>query len=244
MKICNVYSYDLPSVGDRYCAPSLYFDFPVEVDKKTGVDPDYDFIIFGGGGHIHLPSPDYNDGKFGHLEAILPFAKKIIMWGVGHNVHGTTDIEYPDYMDDFLLTGYRDYQRKDWVPCPSCMHKVFDKKYKIEDEFRKFHKKNLSISGDHPSMQDDGDLIIEEVVSFLGGAETILTNSYHGAFWGLLLGRKVIIGDTYSSKFFGLLKTAEKTRGGGLSFESPVKYLEKCRKSNELFYKKVLEILS
>ena len=244
MKLCNVYSFDLPSAGDKHCAPIQYFDFSsFDVEEKTSVCPDdYDYIIFGGGGHIHIPSPDYNNGKFGHIEAILPYSKKIIMWGVGHNVHETKEIKYPEYMDDFLLTGYRDIQRTDWVACPSCMHKAFNRKYSVVDKARAFFKKGMPIN-QTPALLDNGDLSVDDVVGFLGGAETVITNSYHGAYWALLLGRKVIINKPYSSKFYGLVADFKK-EGENIYMSPPPKYLQKCRDSNKKFYKTVLATIT
>ena len=248
MKVCNIYSSDLPNVGDRYCAPIRYFDFPFVVDEDAPpnllkIIGNYDYIIFGGGGHIHIPTLDYNDGKFGHLEVLLPYASKIINWGIGHNVGHSEVIEYPDYMDEFVLNGFRDVQRQgiDWVACPSCMHTAFDKTYPIKHRYRAFHKRGKLIEG--VSLEDGGGLSLSDTVEFLGGAETIITNSYHGAYWGLLLGREVIVRKPDSSKFFGLVKDYERY-GYDLILKSPAGYLDSCRKSNEDFFDKVVKKIS
>ena len=44
---------------------------------------------------------------------------------------------------------------------------------------------------------------METILDFLGSGETILTSSFHGAYWGTLLGRKVLA-FPFSSKFFTL----------------------------------------
>ena len=33
---------------------------------------------------------------------------------------------------------------------------------------------------------------IEQILTFLGSAETVVTNTYHGVYWATLLGRKVV----------------------------------------------------
>ena len=44
---------------------------------------------------------------------------------------------------------------------------------------------------------------MDQTIELLGSAETIITNSYHGAYWGALLGRKVIVTEPWSTKFYG-----------------------------------------
>ena len=36
---------------------------------------------------------------------------------------------------------------------------------------------------------------------FVGSGAKVVTNSYHGAYWAMLLGRKVVLAAPYSSKF-------------------------------------------
>ena len=250
-KVCNIYSKDLlANVGDRFCGPIQFFDFPFEIDEDIpsnmlDVIDKYDYIIFGGGGHIHIPSPDYNNGRFGHLEAMLPYASKIINWGIGHNVGHSEVIEYPDYMNKFALNGFRDIQRQgiDWVACQSCMDSAFDKTYEIKDTFRTFNKPGKPVEeGIYHSMEDGRDLTLAETVAFLGGAGTVITNSYHGAYWGLLLGRKVVVHNPDSSKFFGLLDDYQRT-GSDLFLKPPVGYLDSCRKSNKDFFDVVKKVV-
>jgi hypothetical protein len=53
----------------------------------------------------------------------------------------------------------------------------------------------------HPRISN-GSRSLREVLTFLASGETIVTSSYHGAYWGQLLGRKVIA-IPFSSKFEG-----------------------------------------
>jgi hypothetical protein len=134
-----------------------------------------------------------------------------ILWGAGHNgdyqkkLKGT--LEYPDWLRNFDLIGVRDYsQQYDWVPCASCMHPALREKHIIKHRVIWFeHKKQLIKSTEFgkdpiPRFINSGDNV-EETIRLLGSADIIITNSYHGAYWGTLLGRKVIIADAWSSKF-------------------------------------------
>ena len=84
------------------------------------------------------------------------------------------------------------------------MHPIFDRDFNIEHKIVIYEHKNFPLSG-------IGDLYpkitnkypFEEIIEFLGSAEVIITNSYHGAYWATLLGRKVVILQPFSSNFFG-----------------------------------------
>jgi exopolysaccharide biosynthesis predicted pyruvyltransferase EpsI len=90
---------------------------------------------------------------------------------------------------------------------------------------------------------------MDDVIAFLGSAETVVTNSYHGAYWATLLGRRVVVVDPFSTKFFFLkhrpviaalqdyTKAISRTR---IYPES----LSECREANLNFSVKVKNLLS
>lgn len=128
-------------------------------------------------------------------------------WGVGHNSNDVGDPTYPEELINYAAVGIRDYNVGfDWAPCASCMHPALRKKYKTKNPVIWFeHKKQLikdRVFGQHPIPRfiNSGNNI-EQTIELLGSAETILTNSYHGAYWGTLLGRRVIVVGPWSSKF-------------------------------------------
>lgn len=135
-----------------------------------------------------------------------------ILWGVGTNKDQSKKSKegtmYPDWLRNFNVVGVRDFNTQyQWVPCASCMHPALQKKYPIKNKVIWFeHKKQLLKSADlgHypiPRFINSGDNI-EQTIEILGSAEVILTNSYHGAYWGTLLKKKVIVIEPWSSKFF------------------------------------------
>jgi hypothetical protein len=135
------------------------------------------------------------------------------IWGAGHNSDGEIDFEkikWPREFARFKHIGIRDYDKTSpfqWVPCASCMHPALDKKYAIKNDIIFFeHKKQLIKSTEFgsesiPRFINSGSNI-EQTIELLGSSNIILTNSYHGAYWGTLLKKKVIIvGGAWSSKF-------------------------------------------
>jgi len=88
------------------------------------------------------------------------------------------------------------------------MHPALAKKYPIRNKVIWFeHKKQLIKATNFGSdsiprfINSGGNM--DQTIELLGSAETIITNSYHGAYWGVLLGRKVIVTEPWSTKFYG-----------------------------------------
>ncbi len=206
-RVVNIYRYKTTNIGDRYSSPSLYFDWLRDADTtdiwtenigKSINDIRKKVLILGGGGLI----ANHDFEKSVAWLSNAPFVKKVI-WGAGHNTHGTDRIEKVSrYINKFDLVGIRDIGTKyTWVPCVSCMHKLFDIEYATKHEIVVYEHRSfpldINIYPKHNNRSDN----LEEVLAFLGSGETIITNSYHGAYWATLLRRKVILIDPFSSKF-------------------------------------------
>jgi hypothetical protein len=182
-----------------------------------------------------------------------------IAWGIGHNVKDQhSHFRWPKWLKRFDLVGCRDYQQTDhrWVPCASCMHPAFDKKYEVTNEVIWFeHKKQLIKSTDFgedpiPRFTNSGQNF-DQTIEILGSAETILTNSYHGAYWGTLLNKKVVIVNPWSSKFhlFKHQPVVWSNKKDGPIEEMAVDAprfpdaLSECRTANKQFWSKVKETI-
>lgn len=180
-----------------------------------------------------------------------------ILWGAGLNSKDSTvdsySAEYPKYLNKFHLVGVRDWGTDyQWVPCASCMHPAFDKSYEIKNSFVWFeHKKRLIDNKwfdvfPAPRMLNTGQNF-EQIIEFLGSAETVVTNSYHGVYWATLLKRKVIC-IPWGSKFnmfkhppiMANERNWHQKIGEGQIFESA---LRECRNANISFYKEVIKLI-
>ena len=121
-----------------------------------------------------------------------------------------------DYFDDFDILKTRVWtpdNPSQWVPCSSACHQYFDifydnnsdydilvyshKRRKIQAKsYNNFWKKNRafinipkSVSMKH--LDNSGNDLFAKL-KLMSKARVILTNSYHGVYWGTLLGKKVI----------------------------------------------------
>lgn len=239
------------NVGDHYSNPSLYFSFPNPSVVGIGeeVNTENALVIVGGGGLIHP--------KFSlYLEAISVKPKlHSALWGIGHNFNPkmakSGDIpEYPAWIKNFDLAGIRDYKNIDlYLPCVSCMHPAFDKQYTVTNDvvyfLHAFKSKDVLIDT-HPVLRND-DMDIEKVIEFLGSAKTVVTDSYHGAYWAMLLGKAVNV-VTWSTKFQDFkykphyLKNIIDDPNNSITVSED--FLQECRLLNRQFYEKVLKLIN
>jgi hypothetical protein len=188
-----------------------------------------------------------------YINLIKPRTSPRYIWGAGHNgpldKRGDADILYPDWLMNFDTVGVRDWDKNQpWVPCASCMHPALYKKYAIKNDVVFFeHKKQLikNFGNDSIPRFINSGSNIDQTIELLGSANIILTNSYHGAYWGVLLGKKVIVVDPWSSKFLSLkhapwlLKRDQEWKEVVDEIKIRDTALEDCRMATEKFWKKI-----
>jgi hypothetical protein len=224
--IINVHVIDPHNIGDTLSAPVNYFDFPgfevlkadirhlekfVQAHFEELQNRDRIYIIVGGGGLLFTRF----FRAFQQLKSLFPQAF-LIAWGIGQQIYEQTmdrekilqDFPYADYLERFNIIGIRDYglaheahsPRIEWVPCASCLHPLFDVPREIKHPYVVFSHQKFQLNFPaFPRMTHDCQ-DFKAVLDFLGSGEIILTSSYHGAYWGTLLGRKVLA-FPFSTKF-------------------------------------------
>ena len=218
------------NVGDLASTPALYLralrDATVidALSLEHRIDELTDNTVIVGGG-----------GLFGHpafaamwraLQSAHP--RHLIVWGVGVN-----DYDSPDRLEDrfalshrelatFDLVGVRDGDTSArWVPCISCLHPAFDALPQPTAPVVVFSHAQASldhIAPDAPHLTNFGS-DIARAIEFIANGETVLTNSYHGAYWALLAGRRVSLISPFSTKFEGLRRVWPIPQFGEHPFE-------------------------
>ena len=207
--ITNYHVTDSHNIGDLLSSPLQYFDFPGYTCQTRDIrtinfeNVEESHAVIGGGGLLFR--------RFlKHIKAIngTPSGKHIL-WGAGQQSYGTDaktlpTFDYHPYIANSDLIGIRDDRTNHtWVPCVSCMHSAFDKPRTAKHEFVVFSHKKFQLDFPRLPRMTNETTNLEEVLDFLGSGDTILTSSFHGAYWGTLLGRKVLA-FPFSSKFFTL----------------------------------------
>lgn len=244
INFCNLNNSD--NLGDCVSCPLDYFLFIRGKNISfSNLESITNPIIFGGGGLLHQKL----------INILQNHASKTnILWGIGINEHELTKQYFPSFINNYGLIGIRDWNNPwNYVPCVSCMSTVFDSNIKPQEDCIIYEHKDfpIPIKG---QLKTNNKLnkfkTLNETICFLSMGETIITNSYHGAYWGLLLNRKVLIFEPFSNRFFGFkyqplicdrnnwitkLKQAQT---------APQDYLQECRNLNIRFYDKISNFLN
>lgn len=235
MDIINFHFQQAANVGDRASAPGLYLpDLAASItlaDVCDRVLHHPQFVIMGGG--ALLPKI---------IKRQLVFSVPAVIWGAGWT---STVRRRPDYWlpAGYSLVGVRDYGlRYRWVPCASCLSPLFDQHYPITREFVVYEN---VLSAPLPAADLGNDYLdMAAVIRTLGSAETVITSSYHGAYWATLLGRRVVA-IPFGAKFYGMrhpprLSTWEERQQPGPYYPEA---LAECRAANLAFAADVREII-
>lgn len=220
--ILGLHIRDSVNAGDRASSPLDYFAFPdaVPADMRNPPEVTPDAVIYGGGSITASP----------HFIRM----GKTIAWGVGHH-------ERKEPWEEAMFREHRrasslcdlyfprdEIQGFEQVPCASCMHPVFDEVIEpVFKEVRYSANRRVSVDDGRAPHRTNEDGPIEDAVRFLASGETVITSSYHGAYWAGLLGRKVKV-VPWGSKFSYL----------------PRMEFKECREANRKAYQKVLAVLN
>lgn len=216
------------NIGDQACGPYLYFDFPgwesrvlsfawkQDANSFLHFDSSGVFLcVIGGGGLVPTMSV---------FERAMKNFPRSVIWGIGF--HQDSDIfdrsRYSRSIAKALRVGMRDFFGIwPYVPCVSCMHPALSWEALPEHELvvyesQVFRVDTPLLSGApkddnfgaplnaQPGSREQRELLdarMRHVIEFLLSGKTVVTRSWHGAFWSMLLGRRTIVYKPWSSKF-------------------------------------------
>lgn len=255
MTVTNIFRMDDTNVGDWWCPPALYFpdlagdrrDILEMGDKTT-----FDRVVLGGGGLI---AKTFEQAMI-ELAEHRPPKSRVVAWGVGESLNVDRSGGFvppyegplPEYLKMFDLVGVRDFGTSyRWTPCASCMSPVFDTAPSPTQDVVIYEHKRIPIPIQGPERRSNSGNDLEGVAAFLASAETVITNSYHGAYWATLLGRRVVaipnMSKLYRLKHAPTLCRAEEWRRYLPYAVAYPEALEECRAANLSFMNDVRGVL-
>ena len=241
------------NIGDFYCNPSRYFDMNCLSGELMYNDYPIagEHLVVGGGGLIHK--------KFSnHIQTLMSKEPATTtLWGIGHNfgkkhiAKTKGDVYYPSWINNATLVGIRDWIEgfhQYYLPCVSCMHSAFDKEYKSKREvvyFTHAFKSKFANPDTLPYIKNNV-MDFDKVIEFLGSANTVVTDSYHGAYWAQLLGKNVQVA-SWSVKFDHMKHQPHFIDSINDKFTKKKNaidgFLQECRHLNNEFYQKFQTLL-
>lgn len=190
------------NVGDRSCSPFDYFSWndATVSDISEADTPDYDIGIYGGGKIF--------GGMAKYAGVLEPRNRINIAWGVSTIQSFPLSLRYYRAKKLMNLIGTRDYgdKRYQYAPCVSCMYSFFDSPPPpLHDVvFYAHHGKSAGMKLLIPKSIPTETNVCDDLtaaLSFIASGNTVVSNSYHGVYWALLMGRKAIC-IPFSNKFF------------------------------------------
>lgn len=236
---------DTPNVGDQVCSPGCWFDFRETAFQNFGEDaPPCRIAIFGGG----QVAQQCLDAGLYHS----PDAKARVIWGVGMSRKLAGSLHFKALQGLFDLISVRDpgLEGLDCVPCPSAMSPGFDTPAPatrpvvlFEHALKSAHIQRVP----HIPSMTNHDCSMDEALGFIASGEIVVTNSYHGAYWGMCLGRRVLC-LPFSQKFEGfvtppVMADPQDWVGALSRAEKRPDILPHARAANRAYYEKVMNLL-
>lgn len=269
--VLNTHLCNSDNVGDKFCGPHHYFkelkDKHLDLSGFRKVNKSerkfwanqisQNSLIIGGGGLLNIRHFEKQMKLFDQLEAL---GKKTVIWGAGHNQRVLSKYNnnkhYNIDTNNFGIVGTRDYSveaKRDWVPCVSCLHPLLDKQYTETREVGVLYctktaknKERLKYFEHFPSLSNMTNL--EEMIRFIGSSSTVVTDSYHAMYWGILLGKKTLVIPTtskfYDFKYKSVISSYENFERDLKKTQSYSGVLEECREINLKFAEKVFNYLN
>jgi hypothetical protein len=249
--VLNVHRRDFTNIGDLMSSPFQYFRitkplYKLDIEPLTLVSPFFSArrepLVLGGGGLFFFEAA---------VNGLLTrYRGPVIGWGIGQNGPLAEKINTRIVAEKFALLGVRDWQSKhEWVPCSSCLAPELDAVRDIQPEhdFVLYDHQHtpLPIKG-HPRLSN-ACMDFSGVLAFLASGETVITNSYHGAYWARLLGRRVVVlpfsNRLLHMRFPPAVATAQNYQQCAKETRTEPGALETCRESNLRFASRVSEII-
>ena len=215
-KIHFINRIDWDNAGDWGCCPlNYYLDYFEQfnlirhdidfIDYKE-IEPE-DVVILGGSGLFNV-TRSFNEA----INKILERCNHVIAWSAGFNTHDKQWFQGTDFptisMDKFSMLSMRDYQHPsgiEWLPDPSAAAIPKDFLKSQQNTIRKYgviEHKDLPIKGiGYIEDRIKNSESLYNILKFICESEVVITNSYHCAYWSILLQRKTIVINKWSTKF-------------------------------------------
>lgn len=248
---------DDSNCGDRIASPLLYYyeyfkKYRIKRHDIRFVDVDSiaagDVVILGGGGMF-----DYAEFINRAINRVLDTGAAVIAWAPGFNTHTEYSESFKTTIDfeRFAAIAVRDYANNcglNYLPDVTCKLSGLKEKYPLCRKFGIAQHKDYPIDGfNYAKITNDRE--IEEILHFIGESEIIISNSFHMIYWAILMGKKVICVNPFSSKFSNFKYKPEYFHTNADNFTDCVNraqnydVLDECIKANDAFFERVKEII-
>lgn len=247
------------NAGDFWSTPTKYYDFSKYNYKQIhymyiwdalqGRERDFyllkdSIVVIGGGGLI-----THNGDPLQKTLEYLVENNKVIFWGSGTNTPLRPSLEILDH-PNVILSGIRDFNFSNYLPCVSCKNILFDKKYSEKGGIGILEGAGYPVDIPHyPRIANDKP--IEEILDFIADKSIIISATFHGIYWSQLLSKKVLYYQypgPINSKYLNIKNRVPICNKDNYmekiyNLTSIEGFKEECRNLNDNFHKEVLKLI-
>lgn len=203
-----------------------------------------DAVIIGASGMLNV-TESFNQ----NIIRLLDMCDTVIGYGIGFNrtpgQEPATDIV--PHLHKFKLLGVRDFDNPHgvrYLPCPSVKLLEGLEPRETRRKFGVIHHRDYRLGWPGKWESIDNSRSVWEILDFIQESETIITSSYHCAYWSQLLGKKVVVDRIFSEKFnYFRHKPVVGMANIGQAKSAPEEFMAECLRLNEQFYLEVCELL-
>lgn len=221
---------DTTNLGDAVCSPFDHYPELAAVGEAVDLarpTPPCAAVIYGGGKIMGGLAKTFGPNDFA--------AQVRIAWGVSTVQKFPISLRYRRAFRAMHLVGTRDWgdRRFPFAPCVTCISSAFDTPPEERHEVVLYlhHWRSKEVNLPRPEgvpVLENNNPDFAATIRHLGSGRVVVTNSYHGTYWALLLGKKVLC-LPFSNKF-GQYRVAP---GYGTAEHWP-RQLSRARASDEM----------
>lgn len=247
---------DDSNAGDRVASPLTHYAdrftaFPFRRHDIRYIDWDAvhhdDVVILGGGGML-----DHTEFMNRAINRLLRVGAPVIAWAPGFNTHFglSPSFRTPIDFDRFALLTVRDFENEHgipYLPDVTCVMPQLRTTHEIRRRFGVAHHKDFPLDfPDHDAISNDTS--VEEILTFIGESEIVVSNSYHMIYWATLMGKRCLSPGGFSTKFDGFeypptfINPGEDLEAAAMRARS-YDVLDACIEKTDLFLEDVLAVV-
>lgn len=191
-----VHCMEFKNQGDMHCCPYFYFKeffekFPCRIHDIWNIDYSTikrdDVVILGGGGMLECLDEFQKS-----INKLTYICSHVICWGCGHNTHTGRMIQLPIDYSRFELLSVRDYNtstNERYCPDVSCLMPDLEKTVPITRKIGIITHQDFPIDLPYDQISHKDDM--NKILSFIAETDTIVTNTYHCAYWSMCMNKKL-----------------------------------------------------
>ncbi|MDR1377906.1 MAG: polysaccharide pyruvyl transferase family protein [Synergistaceae bacterium] len=197
-----------------------------------------DIVIIGGGGMLDL-CDEWNMA----INKLTEVCENVVVWSAGFNRHYNEKLSISLKTERFKLCGVRDFNLPgfEWLPCVTCKLPELDKKLATKRYIGVISHHGNLLPGFTQYERITNGQNIYAIIDFISSSDIIVSNSYHALYFTMLMQKKAVCSNKFSTKFENF-KYKPAYYSGDIEADAEKAQVydrEEARKLNDKFFESV-----